>query len=168
MTAHISTKRDVLATFCRRRHISRLAVFGAATRGDFRPDSDVGVLVEFEDGHVPGLDFMTIERELSKLLNHQVDLITRKFVIPWARRSETRPVRRSENRPPEGRSFYVVYVDDSKTDPANDSVSRPGPASARTDQRGCPARDEPRVVQRITMPPLGRAAFACDSFSLSW
>ena len=85
MTAHISIERDVLAAFCRRRHISRLAVFGSPTRDAFRPDSDVGVFVEFEDGHVPGLAFITIERELSKLLNQQVDLITRKFVIQTLR-----------------------------------------------------------------------------------
>ena len=85
MTAHISIERHVLAAFCRRRHISRLAVFGSATRDDFRPDSDVDFLVEFEDGHVPGLDFMTIERELSELVGHDVDLITPKFLIPRIR-----------------------------------------------------------------------------------
>jgi predicted nucleotidyltransferase len=85
MTAHISIERDVLAAFCRRRHINRLAVFGSATRDDFGPDSDVDVLVEFEDGHVPGLDFMTIERELSEALDHHVDLITPKFLIPRIR-----------------------------------------------------------------------------------
>lgn len=108
MTAHISTKRDVLATFCRRRHISRLAVFGAATRGDFRPDSDVGVLVEFEDGHVPGLDFMTIERELSKLLNHQVDLITRKFVIPTLRDHVLTSIQVLYTAPPELNNVRAV------------------------------------------------------------
>jgi predicted nucleotidyltransferase len=81
MTAHISIERDVLAAFCRRRHISRLAVFGSVTRDAFRPDSDVDVLVEFDDGHVPSLDFMTIERELSELVGHDVDLITPKFLI---------------------------------------------------------------------------------------
>ena len=53
MTANISMDPDVLADFCRRRHISRLALFGSATRDDFGSDSDVDVLVEFEDGHVP-------------------------------------------------------------------------------------------------------------------
>jgi uncharacterized protein len=79
--AHLD-ERDVLAAFCRQRHISRLAVFGSATREDFRPDSDVDVLVEFDEGHVPGLDFMMIERELSELVGHHVDLITPKFLIP--------------------------------------------------------------------------------------
>ena len=81
MTAHFSIERDALTALCRRRHISQLAVFGAATRDAFRPSSKVGVLVEFENGHVPGLDFMTIERELSELVGHDVDLITPKFLI---------------------------------------------------------------------------------------
>jgi uncharacterized protein len=85
MTPHISIEPDVLADFCRRRHISRLAVFGSATRDDFGSDSDVDVLVEFEDGHVPGLDFMTIERELSDLVGHNVDLVTPKSLIPRIR-----------------------------------------------------------------------------------
>jgi predicted nucleotidyltransferase len=85
MTAHISIEPDVLADFCRRRHISRLALFGSATRDDFGSDSDVDVLVEFEDGHVPGLDFMTIERELSDLVGYDVDLVTPKSLIPGIR-----------------------------------------------------------------------------------
>jgi predicted nucleotidyltransferase len=85
MTAHISIDPDVLAEFCRRRHISRLAVFGSATRDDFASDSDVDVLVEFEDGHVPGLDFMAIERDLSELVGHVVDLVTPKSLIPRIR-----------------------------------------------------------------------------------
>ena len=43
---------------------------------DFRPDSDVDVLVEFEPGHTPGLAFFRIERELSDLLGRTVDLNT--------------------------------------------------------------------------------------------
>ena len=37
-----------LEQFCRGRHIRRLALFGSALRDDFRPDSDVDILVEFE------------------------------------------------------------------------------------------------------------------------
>ena len=45
-----------LAGFCRRHHIRRLALFGSVLRpGDFQPDSDVDVLVDFEPGHTPGL-----------------------------------------------------------------------------------------------------------------
>ena len=67
---------DKLADFCRRNHIRRLALFGSILHGDFRSDSDVDVLVEFEPGHVPGLRFFGIERELSDLLGRKVDLNT--------------------------------------------------------------------------------------------
>src|SRR3990170_7077229 len=58
-----------LAAFCKRRHIMRLALFGSALREDFRPDSDLDVLVEFEPGHAPGLIRLAgMEIELSALL----------------------------------------------------------------------------------------------------
>src|SRR6478672_11463111 len=48
---------------------------------------------------------------LRRLLEDQSDRALRQFVKPrCARRSETRPVRRPESRPPEGRSFYVVLT----------------------------------------------------------
>jgi predicted nucleotidyltransferase len=65
MSPQISIDRETLAEFCRKHYIKRLAIFGSALRDDFRPDSDVDVLVEFQPGRVPGLDFVTIERELS-------------------------------------------------------------------------------------------------------
>lgn len=65
-----------LARFCRRHHIRRLAFFGSVLRDDFRPDSDVDVLVEFEPGHTPGLAFFDMQTELSELLGRKVDLNT--------------------------------------------------------------------------------------------
>ena len=81
MSPRISIDRDAVSAFCRRHHIARLALFGSVLRDDFRPDSDVDVLVEFQPGHVPGLDFITIERELSQLLQcRRVDMVTPKFL----------------------------------------------------------------------------------------
>jgi len=56
-TNHIKVKlpNQKIAAFCRRHHIRKLAVFGSVLREDFRPDSDLDVLVEFETGHTPGL-----------------------------------------------------------------------------------------------------------------
>jgi predicted nucleotidyltransferase len=70
--------REALEAFCRHRGIRRLAVFGSALRSDFRPDSDIDVLVEFEPGCTPGLLGMArMERELSALLDgRKVDLRT--------------------------------------------------------------------------------------------
>jgi uncharacterized protein len=78
--ARIAVDREEIAEFCRRHHIRRLALFGSVLRDDFRPDSDVDVLVEFEPGHVPGFGFIRIQDELSEMLGRKVDLVTPKFL----------------------------------------------------------------------------------------
>jgi len=86
MNRHLSVDSDALAAFCRRHHIARLALFGSVLTDSFRSDSDVDVLVEFLPGHVPGLRFVTIERELAGLLEgRRVDLVTPKFLNPLFR-----------------------------------------------------------------------------------
>ena len=77
MTRHgIEISPAKLAEFCRRHHIRRLAFFGSILRDDFRPESDIDVLVEFEPGHTPGLAFFAMQRQLSDLLGRRVDLNT--------------------------------------------------------------------------------------------
>lgn len=75
---NISAPKKKLADFCRRNYIRKLAFFGSVLRDDFRPDSDIDVLVEFEPGHVPGfLKLADMEFELSALLGgRKVDLRT--------------------------------------------------------------------------------------------
>jgi uncharacterized protein len=81
VSSKIPIDRDKIAEFCRRYHIRKLAFFGSVLREDFRPDSDVDVLVEFEPGHVPGLKFIQIQDELSTILGGwKVDLVTPKFL----------------------------------------------------------------------------------------
>lgn len=77
MKAQIHIPKGKIAEFCRQNHIRRLSVFGSALRKDFRPDSDVDILVEFEPEHVPGLfGIARMERELSSLIGRKVDLRT--------------------------------------------------------------------------------------------
>ncbi len=71
---------ELISAFCQTHHIRYLALFGSVVRDDFGPESDIDVLVEFEDGHTPGLDFFLMEAELSKLLGRKVDLQTRNFL----------------------------------------------------------------------------------------
>jgi predicted nucleotidyltransferase len=85
MPAQIQVDSARLAEFCRRHHIRKLAFFGSVVRGDFSPNSDVDVLYEFEEGHAPGWEIMTIEEELSSLLGRPVDLVPAKFLNPWIR-----------------------------------------------------------------------------------
>lgn len=70
---------------CLQYHIKRLALFGSILRDDFRPDSDVDVLVEFEEGYVPGFDFFAIQEELAELIGWPVDLHTPDFLSPYFR-----------------------------------------------------------------------------------
>ena len=78
MPTQIEVPQHQLAEFCRRHHVQVLSLFGSVLREDFRSDSDVDVLVEFEDGHTPGLlGIARIERELSEILGgRKVDLST--------------------------------------------------------------------------------------------
>ena len=85
MNARILVDRAKIAEFCRRNHIRWLAFFGSVLRDDFRPGSDVAVLVEFEPGHTPGLAFITMQNELSELLGRKVDLVSKKGLKPIIR-----------------------------------------------------------------------------------
>ena len=80
MSPRLRIDRSKIADFCVRHHIRRLAFFGSVLRDDFRPDSDVDVLVEFETGHAPGLAFIEMETELSRILGRRVDLNTPGFL----------------------------------------------------------------------------------------
>jgi predicted nucleotidyltransferase len=81
----IEIPRDKISDFCREHHIRRLAIFGSALRDDFRPESDIDILVEFEPGHVPGLAFFGMEIELAEILGRKVDLNTPKFLSRYFR-----------------------------------------------------------------------------------
>jgi hypothetical protein len=83
--ARIPIDRRQIEAFCKRHHIRKLALFGSVVRDDFRPDSDVDVLVEFESGHVPGLAFIRMQAELSELLARKVDLNTPGFLSKYFR-----------------------------------------------------------------------------------
>ncbi len=86
MAIRIPIDEDVIADFCRRHHIRRLAVFGSVTRDDFGPDSDVDFLAEFEAGHVPGLMRLAgMESELSDRLGRRVDIRTAEDLSPYFR-----------------------------------------------------------------------------------
>ena len=69
--------KDELAGFCKRNHIRKLSVFGSAIRGELLPESDIDLLVEFEQGLTPGLfSIVRMEMELTEMLGRKVDLRT--------------------------------------------------------------------------------------------
>ncbi len=77
-----------LGEFCRRNHIRRLALFGSVLRDDFRTDSDVDVLVEFEpDARVGMFALVDMQDELAALLKRPVDLVLKVGLKPMIRDS---------------------------------------------------------------------------------
>jgi len=82
----IQVPEKQIAAFCRRNQIRRLALFGSVLRDDFRPDSDVDVLVAFEAGARVGfLALGRMQRELSALLGRSVDLVPLEGLKPTVR-----------------------------------------------------------------------------------
>jgi len=82
---NLSIDRTTVAELCKKHHIRRLSLFGSVLRPDFRDDSDVDVLVEFEPDCTPGFGFFGIQEELSELLSRKVDLNTPQFLNPYFR-----------------------------------------------------------------------------------
>ena len=78
MPQNINLSKILIADFCQRYHIRKLSLFGSVLRDDFKADSDVDVLVEFEPTHTPGLIRLAkMEMELSAILGGRaVDLRT--------------------------------------------------------------------------------------------
>lgn len=83
--ARIDIPRDEVAAFCRRHHIRRLSLFGSVLRDDFTSDSDLDILVEFDEGHTPDWAFFGMQDELSAILGRKVDLNTPGFLSRYFR-----------------------------------------------------------------------------------
>ena len=78
----MGTLADILSVLRRERArlfakygLKSMAVFGSATRDDFRPDSDVDIMVELE--RPIGIEFVSLADELESIVERKVDLVTR-------------------------------------------------------------------------------------------
>ena len=76
--AKIDVPVEILEQFCRKNRIRKLSLFGSVLRNDFRQESDIDVLVEFEKNGVPGLlGISRMERGLSQIFGgRKIDLRT--------------------------------------------------------------------------------------------
>ena len=87
---HLEIPDEVLAAFCRRWKITELALFGSVLREDFRPDSDVDVLVTFSpDAEWSLFDMVHMQEDLQGILGRKVDLVSRRGLEQshnWIRR----------------------------------------------------------------------------------
>ena len=78
MNAHIHIPRSRIDRFCHRWQVSELALFGSVVREDFGPESDVDLLVSFEESARHTLfDMVRMEEELKGIFGREVDLVER-------------------------------------------------------------------------------------------
>ncbi len=72
---------DQIPTFCDRWQVAEFALFGSVLRDDFRPDSDIDVMVQFHpEAHPTLFDLVAMEDDLKILFQRGVDLVTRKGI----------------------------------------------------------------------------------------
>jgi predicted nucleotidyltransferase len=72
----ITIPREKIEDFCHRWKIAEFALFGSALRADFRPDSDVDILVTFgEDADWDLFDWVNMIEELKEIFGREVDLV---------------------------------------------------------------------------------------------
>jgi predicted nucleotidyltransferase len=69
-----------IEAFCEKNHIRKLSLFGSAIRSDFHKTSDIDILVEFDEGHIPGWEFVSMQDELGEIFGREVDLNTIGFL----------------------------------------------------------------------------------------
>jgi uncharacterized protein len=82
MAVQIDIDQMKIAAFCQKWQITELALFGSVLREDFRPESDVDVLVTFEDPKNLRLrDLLAMEDELGLILGHEIDLIEKDCIV---------------------------------------------------------------------------------------
>ncbi len=83
---------DAITKFCQRWKIRELALFGSALRADFKPESDIDIMVTFDDSADWSLlDHITMQQELCEIFQRDVDLVTKRAVETsqnWVRRRE--------------------------------------------------------------------------------
>mgnify|MGYP005810445297 CR=1 FL=1 len=90
MRPEVPIPREQLAGFCRRWKIAELRVFGSALREDFRPDSDLDLLVKFApEADWSLMDHVAMEEELTGIIGRKVDLVSQRAIersSNWIRR----------------------------------------------------------------------------------
>ncbi len=86
---NITIPHDRLTEFCQRWQNVELALFGSVLRDDFRPDSDIDVLVTFAPGeHWSLFDLVAMQDEISSIFGRQAHLIEPDTITnPFRRRT---------------------------------------------------------------------------------
>ncbi|RZN35860.1 MAG: nucleotidyltransferase [Methanosarcinales archaeon] len=79
--AQIERHREKIARFCEKWQIHKFAFFGSVLRDDFQPDSDIDVLVTFEeDARHKLFDLVHMQNELKQIFGRDVDIVSRRGI----------------------------------------------------------------------------------------
>jgi predicted nucleotidyltransferase len=86
MVLAIEIPEKKIEEFCKRNRVRKLSIFGSVLRDDFNPESDIDILVEFDDDATPGFfRLMRMQDELTEMLGRSVDLRTPKDLSRYFR-----------------------------------------------------------------------------------
>jgi uncharacterized protein len=66
--------QNVLGEFCRKHYINKLSLYGAVLQPEFGKEDNINVLVEFQTGRAPGFGIADVEKELSELAEHKLEI----------------------------------------------------------------------------------------------
>lgn len=81
MQLQIDIPRDQIRDFCRRWKIVEFALIGSVLRDDFRPDSDIDVLLSFEENAGWSLyDIVDMKDELKAIFGREIDLVEKEAI----------------------------------------------------------------------------------------
>jgi uncharacterized protein len=93
---NVEIPREKIKEFCRKWKVSELGLFGSVLRDDFRPDSDVDVLVTFEpDAGISLFDYVDMQDDLEAIFGRRVDVVNRRAVEKSPNRFRKRSILRS-------------------------------------------------------------------------
>ena len=88
----ITLPQEAIAQFCQRWKVQEFYLFGSVLREDFRLESDIDVMVDFQPSTCCGLlALVEMKEELEAIFEREVDLLTKKSIEQsenWIRRQE--------------------------------------------------------------------------------
>ena len=88
----LNLKLQKIREICRENGVAMLGVFGSVARGEDTPESDVDLLVKFDE--TPDfIEFIRLENQFIELLNRKVDLVTEGFLHPSIRQNALRDLK---------------------------------------------------------------------------
>ena len=83
MAPQVAINKKEIVDFCVRNHIRKLSLFGSVLTGEFRPDSDIDVLVIYDPQYPVGFRIFRMEEELSSLFDgRKIDIVNEKYINP--------------------------------------------------------------------------------------